>query len=80
MAKLFKPCHVDVDKYSGPTRDSYDQKFTLFLERCNQADILEENRHRALFIMLTGHARHYYSDCLKLQRYSKPDAITFPNP
>lgn len=39
----------------------------LFLERCNQADIPECDRHRDFSIILIGHARQYYFDVLKRQ-------------
>lgn len=65
MANLLKAYGNDSDKYSGSTTDNFERKYMLFLERCNQADITKEDRHRAFSIMLIGNARQYYFDSLK---------------
>lgn len=70
MANLFKAYSGDDDKYSGGTTDNFERKFLLFLERCDQADILNEDRNRAFSIMLTGHARQFYFDSLKRKNLS----------
>lgn len=57
MANLFKALGNDVEKYSGSIPDNFERKFMLLLERGDQAEILEGDRHRAFSIMLTGHAR-----------------------
>lgn len=65
MANLFKAYSNDSDKYSGATTDNFERKFMLFLERCDQAAIPNDDRHRAFSIMLIGNARQYYFDNLK---------------
>lgn len=57
MANLLKAYTVDADKYSRATTYNLEHKFMLFLERCEQADILNEDRYCVFYIMLTGHAR-----------------------
>lgn len=37
----------------------------LFIERCGQADILEENRHLVYWIMSERNAFQFYVDYLK---------------
>lgn len=64
--------------YSKKTTDSFERKFMLFLERCDQADIPECNRHHAFSIMLIGHARHYYSDVPEKQVYLPVRGIILP--
>lgn len=65
MANLFKAYGGEHDKFSGSTVDNFDRKFMLFVERCDQADIPAEDRHRAFSMMLTGHARQFYFDSVK---------------
>lgn len=54
----------DEDRYSGAVTDNFDRKFRLFIERCDQADIPEEDQNRAFSIMLVGNARHFFFDSL----------------
>lgn len=70
MANLFKAYSGSEDKNSGLTTDKFESKFMLFLERCDLADIPEEDRHRAFSIILMGNARQFYSDSLKPQKLS----------
>lgn len=65
MAKLSKAYTGDDDKYSAPSTDDFECKFMLFLERGEQTYISDEDRHCAISIMLTGHARQFYSYSLK---------------
>lgn len=67
MAKIFKAYYNDFDKYSDATFDNVERKFMPFLERCDQADIAENERHSAFPIMPIGNARQYYFDTLKLE-------------
>lgn len=58
---LFKAYSDNDDKYSSDPNDDFDQKYSLFLDRCNQADIdSEEDRRKAFSIVLTGDARKFH--------------------
>lgn len=70
MAKLFQAYTGNDDKYSGSTKDNFERKLMMFLERCEHADIHHFDRHRAFFIMLAGQARQYYFDALKTNNLS----------
>lgn len=54
MAALFKAYRSDDDKYSSFTKDNFGRKFTMFLERCEQADLPHFDRNRTLSITLAG--------------------------
>lgn len=53
---MFKAYTKDGDRYSGTTTDNFDRKFQLFIERCDEVDISEEDGHRALSILLINNA------------------------
>lgn len=65
MANLFKAYGNNTDKFNGSNMDSFEQKFMLFVERCDQADIPDGERHRAFLMILIRHARQYYFDALR---------------
>lgn len=68
LSNLFKAYSSDDDRYSGLTQDNFDRKFVLFEERCDQADLNEDDRQRAFSIMLCKEARQYYLDTLRIQK------------
>lgn len=47
MANLLEAFGSEFDQYGGSTMDSFECKFWLFLERCDQADIEIEDWHKA---------------------------------
>lgn len=68
LLSLFKEYHGDNDRYSGMNMDNLERKNYLFLERCYQSDVCEEERINYFSIMLCGSARKYYFDTLKAKR------------
>lgn len=53
-------------KYTGNPTDNFNQEFALFIKRGKQAKIDDEDdRRKAVSIMLTGDARKYYFQTLK---------------
>lgn len=60
----------DNETYSEATRDNFERKFMLFLERCEKGDNLDEDLNRVFPVMLTGNARQFYFDFLKLRNVS----------
>lgn len=63
---LFKAYSDNNDWYTGVPTDDFDQKFSLFIEHCEQAEIdHDDDRRKALSIMLAGDARKYYFQTLK---------------
>lgn len=65
MANLLKAYSSDDEEYSGETKGNFESKFLLFLERCDHADVLDEDQNRAFSATITGHARHFYVELLK---------------
>lgn len=47
-------------------RKSFERKLLLLKERCDRANIVEQNMSRAFSIMLTEKAQQYYFDYLKI--------------
>lgn len=73
MPSLFKAHSCDGYSYSGSNMDNFDRKFLFFLERFEQADVAEGDRHRAFSTMLTGHARQFYFDHLMREKLTHRD-------
>lgn len=67
MANLFKAYGSDHYKYSGATKDNFERNIMLFQNRCDHADVPDDDQHQVFFIMLTSHARQYDFDTLKYQ-------------
>lgn len=65
VANLLNAYAEEEEKFSGFTTDNFERKYMLFIKRCDQADILEDDEKRAFFIMLNGAARQHYFDPLK---------------
>lgn len=60
MANFFKAFENENNKYRRFTMDNFNQRFKLFLERCDKADILVKVKNEAFLIMLFGHVLQYY--------------------
>lgn len=73
LTNLFKPYTGDYEKYSGVTKETFDRKYVLFLERCDQSDVTTDDHARAFSIMLTLNARQYYLDVLRSKNLSLDD-------
>lgn len=65
IPNLSKAYFSDKDRYSGFPTDNFDRKLCLFNERCDQAGIPDDEKHRAFSIMLTGRARDFYFDHIR---------------
>lgn len=52
IASLFKTCSWDDDRYSGAATDSFERKLMLSVDRFDRADISDEDRHIAFYIVL----------------------------
>lgn len=73
---MFKAYSDNDDKYSGDPNHDFDQKYSLFLERCDQAEIdSEDDRRKAFSIMLTGEARKFYFQSLKAKALDLPSLV-----
>lgn len=70
MVSVFRVYTEDTDKNSGCTTENFERKFGLFMERCDQADSPDEDRHRAFSILLARHARRYCFDIIKSKKIS----------
>lgn len=75
LPTLFKAYHKNDDRYSGATVDNFERKYALFVERCDQSDICEEERRKAFSIMIFGAARQYYFDSLKVKGLYLPGLV-----
>lgn len=56
MTNLFTAYFNDREKYSAVLSDNFEWKLMLFHERCDQANIPENDKQRAFSIMLVGRA------------------------
>lgn len=65
VMSVLKAYNHDAYKYSGSLDDTFETKFTLFNERCDQADIPHEKRHLAFSAMLSGAALNFYLSHVK---------------
>jgi hypothetical protein len=52
--------YVDEDRYSGHPDDSFEYKFSIFLDNCERVGIPPEAQNLAFPIMLTNLAKDYY--------------------
>lgn len=57
---MFDAYTNDEDCFSGAATDNFDQKFQLFIRHWDQADIPEEERHRAFSVMLFSTAHQFF--------------------
>lgn len=64
---MFKVYKGDNDLYDGTIDDSFERKFALYLERCDQNFLNEESKLRGFSIMSTERANHLYLDKLRGQ-------------
>lgn len=60
MAKLFKALFGYDGKYNRGTKDNFEHKFLLFMERYELADILQQDKKRAFKIVSTGNTWQFY--------------------
>lgn len=67
MASLIKAYENDSDRCNASTLLNLDRASTLFIERCDRADILVDDRHPAIPMMLIKQARHFHFNALKSQ-------------
>lgn len=65
ISNLSKTYYNDKDRYSRLPTDNFDRKLCLFNERCDQSSVPENEKKRAVSIMLTGRARDFYFDNLQ---------------
>lgn len=46
ISVLLKYCHGEQERCSGPTMDNSERKLDMFMERCDQYDIPDEERRK----------------------------------
>lgn len=73
IANLSKSYYSDKDRYNGLPTDNFDRKLCQFEERCDQAGVSNDEKHRAFSIMLTARARDYYFDSLRGKKHTFQD-------
>lgn len=66
--RFFEAYRNKTDKHIGCTTDNFERKCMLILERCDQADITEGERHKLFSNKIIGTARQYYFDYVKIFR------------
>lgn len=59
MASHFNASYSDGERYIGGKIDGSERKFLLFLEKCNQAQKLSEDRNGSFFVVLPSNARKF---------------------
>lgn len=62
---LFEAYSRDGEEYSGTINDDFEQKFVLFLERCDQSDVADDDRAQGFLIVLTKVACLYFLGVLR---------------
>lgn len=60
LSKLFEAYSKKWKKYSGVTTETFNRNFRLFLQRCDQSDILNRDSGGAFATMLTGTACQWH--------------------
>lgn len=65
LSNLFKAYYFDTDRYNGTTKETFERKYTVFVERCDQSDIKDYERRKEFSVMLVGAERQYYLENLR---------------
>lgn len=62
---LFLAYKTDEERCSGAKSDSFNRKNSFFQEKCDQAELNEEERQPGFSVIFCSQARNYYLDTLK---------------